>query len=412
MYITHLSYTNFRNYARLELDLPPTLIVLYGDNAQGKTNLLEGMYFLATTKSPYATLDREMIHWLAQEEGAPFARLAARVQKGKSSAQVEIVLTIEEKGKRGEGAEEYQESLAEHPGRSGGKRIKVDGQPRRASDLIGQINVVMFSPLDTQLIGGPPFLRRRYLDISLSQVDRRYLRALQQYSRILLQRNHLLRQIRDRLANTAQLDFWDRKLAEVGSSLVQRRRQFLASLQDRLREIHLEFTEGQERLQTVYVASGSGGGENAFQEEQRDIEERLARALSGQRDREIALGMTLVGPHRDDLQFFVDGKDMRIYASRGQQRTLALSLKLAETHYLLDTTGESPVLLLDDVLSELDAQRRRRLMASLAPDQQVLLTTTILDDLQPALLHQAALLRVHQGTIGPRTLPLSTPFPQ
>ncbi len=371
LHIARLSLTNFRNYERLELDLPPHLMVLQGDNAQGKTNLLEAIYLLATARSHRATAERELINWSAPREGLSVARLLAQVQKRTESIRVEIALRAAYPG---------PESHVQ-------KRIKINGVPRRAIDLVGQVNVVLFSSQDIDLIGSAPSLRRRYLDMTNSQVNSRYLRALQRYNKVLLQRNHLLRLIGERRAEGSQLDFWDQELLEHGSYLIEQRQLMVAELNDLAQPIHYQLTAEQEKLRMTYLPSV---GVTYFGDRLRDV-----------RKKEIAQGMSLVGPHRDDLAFLIGDVNMNVYGSRGQQRTIALSLKLAEARFMRSKIADEPILLLDDMLSELDAERRRQLLGSVASYQQVLITTTDLDRFDPGFLAEAALFRVSEGRIEP-----------
>jgi DNA replication and repair protein RecF len=347
-------------------------MVLLGANAQGKSNLLEAIYLSATTKSPRAASDVELINWAALREEHPVARLEVQAQRAPGSLRVEIAL----RGKivAAEAGANYVQ-----------KRIRINGVDRRAMDLIGLINVVLFSPRDIDLVDGEPALRRRYLDITNSQVDHRYLRALQRYHRVLQQRNHLLRLIAERRARPEELDFWDRELVAAGSYLIALRQHTVAALDELARPIHDQLTGGKERLNMIYQSSVD---KEAFQE-----------GLSAARDKEVAQGMTLIGPHRDDLRFLVNERDMNIYGSRGQNRTIALSLKLAEAKFIAARAGESPVLLLDDVLSELDAQRRHHLLQAALGYQQVVITASDVDRFEPAFLARAAKFEVRSGMI-------------
>ena len=384
MYIENLTLTNFRNYAQLELSLPRQMVVLQGDNAQGKTNLLEAIYLLATTRSPLTTAERELIRWQAWQEPIPVARLTARVCRAGDKINLEIALKGDT---RPDGP---QSGLVT-------KQIKVNGLPRRATDVVGMVNVVMFTAPDIELIGGAPALRRRYLDVTLCQVDSRYLRSLQAYNKVLLQRNHLLRLIQEREAQPAELKFWDDELVEQGSYLVVERRRLIAELNKRAKVVHSQLAPG-ESLALLYLPSLRGEvGQDLAQTRQ-----AFAQALGQAQGREIAAGMSLVGPHRDDLQFLNNGIDLGIYASRGQQRTISLSLKLAEADFFKDKRGDPPILLLDDVLSELDRQRRSYLLAWLADYEQVLLTTTELEFLPAEFLTNATVFQVRQGSINPQ----------
>ncbi len=347
--------------------------MLLGGNAQGKSNLLEAIYLSATTKSPRTVSDLELINWSALREEHPVARLEVQAQRASGSLRVEIAL----RGKivAAEAGANYVQ-----------KRIRINGVDRRAMDLIGLINVVLFSPRDIDLVDGEPALRRRYLDITNSQVDHRYLRALQRYQRVLQQRNHLLRLIAEHRARPEELGFWDRELVAAGSYLIALRQHTVAALDELARPIHDQLTGGKERLNMIYQSSVD---EEAFQE-----------ALSAARDKEVAQGMTLIGPHRDDLRFLANERDMNIYGSRGQNRTIALSLKLAEAKFIAARAGDSPVLLLDDVLSELDAQRRHHLLQAALGYQQVVITASDVDRFEAAFFARAAKFEVTSGMIG------------
>ncbi|TET73668.1 MAG: DNA replication/repair protein RecF [Dehalococcoidia bacterium] len=399
LHITHLSLLNFRNYASLELELPPNIMVLQGDNAQGKSNLLEAIYLLATSRSPHTTNERELINWSALREELPVCRLAADVQRAGRNLSLEIAL-------RGKPAALSEAEDSFSPWQTAPKappihkRIRVNGVVRRAVDLIGQINVVLFSVQDINIVGGEPALRRRYLDITNSQIDPHYLRQLQRYHRVLWQRNRLLRQIAENQASPDELSFWDQELVQTGAYLTVQRDHMIAELEHLTRVIHDEVSSDQEKLRLAYLRSidkERGKGDSRIEE----TAEVYARSLHAARKKEIAQGMSLVGPHRDDLRFLTDEIDLGIFGSRGQQRTVALSLKLAEAKFMLSKTGDNPILLLDDVLSELDSQRRHHLLGTVARYQQVLMTTTNLDDFEPDFLKQAVLFRVDQGRIEP-----------
>lgn len=399
MYLTHLSLTNFRNYARLELELPPTAVLIVGDNAQGKSNLLEAIFFLATTKSFRANSDRELINWLALSDESPFARLAARIQKEHSTLRVEIA--IKEDGKRSSGENGTITPIIS-------KRVKINNIVRRAIDLIGQINVVMFSPQDIDIVGGPPQLRRRYLDVTISQVDARYCRTLAHYNKVLMQRNHLLRQIREKRAKPDQLFFWNQELASAGAYIVLQRLETVTALNALVFGIHRRLTGSQELLRIVPKLSlegepcealCSGAPKSTAEARMAALAAAIQEQLTRYQQRELTYGASLIGPHRDDLMFLVDEKDMNIYGSRGQQRTVALSLKLAEMDFMRNKTGEEPILLLDDVASELDAQRRHHVLEAVRTHQQILLTASDPNAFESHLLAEALVLRVENGAI-------------
>ena len=398
VYLKHLSLANFRNYARLELDLPPGITLVQGENAQGKTNLLKAIYYLATARSPYATADRELINWLAEEEDLTFARLVGQMQKDDTLQRLEITLLKE----LSPGANAH--SLK--------KQIRINGVPRRVLDLIGQLNVVLFMPQDIDLVAGSPSGRRRYLDTTICQFDPRYHRTLRRYGRVLTQRNHLLRQLQERRNSPDQLRFWDEKLAEDGAHVVARRQAVIAELEELARAIHLELTSQDGHLSLRYEPSirmpeksyqiplGLGSeGVLGIRYSESDIRESFLEQLREITREEIRRGMSLIGPHRDELRFLAGGVDMRIYGSRGQQRTVVLAMKLAEAKLLAGETGEQPIMLLDEVMSELDEARRRYLMEAIKSSQQAILTTTHWDAYSPDFLNQATLLRVREGRI-------------
>ncbi len=397
MIITHLSLTNFRNYASLEFDLPPHTTVFQGENAQGKSNLLEAIYILATSRSPRTLSDRELINWDAFKEEIPACRMASVVRKAGSELKLEIALSARAANppRSDDLFRRWQPTTRSSPVQ---KRIRINGVVRHAADLIGQLNVVTFSVYDIDLVGGEPALCRRYLDITNSQIDHKYLRNLQRYNRVLWQRNQLLRLISENKANPDELAFWDEQLVETGAYLIVQREHTVAALNQLIQGIHEELSGGQGKLNLVYLRSIDRQREESEAKETAGV---FTKALQAARDKEIAQGMSLVGPHRDDLRFLVGEVDAGIYASRGQQRTVALSLKLAEAKLMLSVTKEHPVVLLDDVLSELDARRRHHLLDSAASYQQVLITTTDLDRFEQSFLSQASLFRVTQGYIEP-----------
>lgn len=399
MHLSHLSLENFRNYSRLELDLPPGTAVVFGRNAQGKTNLLESIYYLATSKSFRASSDKEVINWLAQGEEPAYSRLVGLCQRAAGPAEIEIALRLE----RGElGGGEQLPSLS--------KRIRVNKVARRAIDLIGQMTVVNFSPQDIEIVDGAPQLRRRYLDVTISQVDSEYCRTLAHYNKVVLQRNHLLRQMRDRRAKGDQLEFWDEEMAKDGAFIAQERRRATEELNELAGEFHRRLTGTAERLRLAYRP---GFAWKPALESVTDVMSSpaaaLARSLREQmrrlQAREVAQGVSLLGPHRDDLAFVIDQASVTLYGSRGQQRTVALSLKLAESAYLQRHTGEKPILLLDDVLSELDQERRDFVVETIKDGQQVVLTGTELRAVPRALLAEATLLEIAKGAVYERVQP-------
>ena len=363
VYVAHLSLASFRNYASLELPLQPGLLLFQGDNAQGKTNLVEALYLLSTTRSHRAENERELLGWSSLD---PWARAAAEVETARGRLKVDVVLQ----------REEARVEVVR-------KRFRIGGIARPAAQVVGVLAQALFSPEDIDLVGGAPALRRRFLDALGSQVDPRYLASLQRYQRVLTQRNHLLRLLGEGKGGSEELEFWDRELVASGSYLIEARKTFLLALQGTAREAHAGLGAGE--LEISYLPSVMVGD--------------FAQALLWGREREIGAGMTLVGPHRDDLGLKVGGVDMGVFGSRGQQRTVALALRLAEAQYLREVKGESPLLLLDDVFSELDARRRERLLQVIQAYQQVFITTTELERLPPALPSRGTVYRVSAGSV-------------
>lgn len=389
MYLTHLGLTNYRNYAALELDLAPGVLVFLGENAQGKTNLLESIALLATTRAPRAGSDIELIRWAAlQEEGQAVARVAGSARRRHGEVEVEIAIAALRMAIPGNGQ-----------GQRTGKRLRVNGVPRRASETVGQVAAVLFTAQDIELLTGAPSLRRRYLDITISQVDAPYLHALQRYSRILLQRNSLLRRLQEGLGRPDQLAFWDQELVREAASIFTTRATALASLAGQAAEFHQSLSDGRESLSITYLPQLPPGLDiTCFSLPAAGLRERLLEQIHPRQRQEIAAGASLYGPHRDDVAFAVNGVSVGSYGSRAQQRTAALALRLAEMRYIEAQSGDDPILLLDDILSELDERRRRSVLAVLRADQ-VLVTATEADRLSAELLASARRYHVEQGRV-------------
>jgi DNA replication and repair protein RecF len=405
MHLNRLSLTNFRNYVRLEVALPESLLVLRGANAQGKTNLLEAVHLLATGRSPRAVAEREMINWLALESPLPYARLEAEIGQGKAAQRLELVLELAPNGSNGPTVR---------------KQVRINGVPKRGLDLIGRLRVVLFLPEDISMVAGAPSERRRYLDVMLCQISPAYCRTLSEYNRVVTQRNSLLRRLRDEGGDAAQLAFWDEQLVSNGSLLFNWRNEALGHLNGLAMTRHHELSGG-ERLRLVYLpgfdpdrASAETIQRNGAARQARlaeggapyqvagdELRGRMAEQLHRLRRREIAAGTSLIGPHRDDLAFMVDEHDLRLYGSRGQQRTAALAMKLAEWRLMHQETGDSPLLLLDDVMSELDATRRHALLSALAEVTQAIVTTTDWAQFDGELLQEARTVQIEAGRLTP-----------
>lgn len=401
MHLLRLSLSNYRNYTRLELALPAGLTIVQGENAQGKSNLLEAIVYLATSRSPRANNDAELVNWLVQTEPYPYMRLAAEVKKHERVDRLDITLM---------------------PGQGNGrfrKQVRINGVNKRAIDLVGMLLVVLFRPEDVDLVAGSPSGRRRYLDIALCQMEPTYCRALSEYNKTLAQRNALLRQLNERGGQASeQLRFWNDKLAESGSLVVARRQWLINQIQDIASLRHLDLSGGYERLQIRYLPSFDPGHRPSKKSSTYPSTQHLREVgvyyetltpeqvrasflahLHAGAHRDLAAGMTLLGPHRDDLGFYLGERNLRAYGSRGQQRTAALASKLAEVTIMTAVSGVSPLLLLDDVMSELDANRRAMLVDLLKTTSQALITTTDWVHFDSPWLRTANRLHVHQGQI-------------
>lgn len=393
MYLARLALTNFRNYAHLERDLDPGITVIQGCNASGKTSLLEAIFYAATARSPHTSTDRELIRWAAQDEPLPYARIEASIERsGGARTYIEIILMATEEQAREPGTARQANGRIR-------KHIKVNGVNKRAMDLLGVLNVVLFLPQDLEMIFGAPSQRRRYLDITLVQVDPRYGRALAKYTHIVEQRNGLLREFRERAYNPHELDIWDQQLIEEGTYLIVRRAETIARYNQLVTQTHAHLTAQQEQLHLVYQPSVTFDT-TAASVSPAEIAQQFTQQLHALRARELGAAMTLVGPHRDDVRFLITrndtgaAMDATTYASRGQGRTIALALKLAEVQLMRAETGEDPVLLLDDVMSELDAARRAALAQAVQSASQALITTTDLDDFTLEFLEHARVWRI------------------
>ena len=389
-----MSLVNFRNYESLDLDLEPGLILMHGDNGQGKSNLLEALYLLAIAKSPRTSSDKELVRLDSVADGS-YSSVSATIQLEDGPIRVQLDFKTVLPSPDGPEQPQTEAQGAHAEGMSVQKYVRVNGAPRRAADLVGQVMAVMFSADDLQLVYGSPTVRRRYLDILISQLDRRYLRSLQRYQRVMAQRNHLLRMIREGRSREDELDYWNEELVSEGRYVMSERVHAVSELSKQAGPIHGELTGQSETLELVYRPSVPSGADDSLEA----VAEKLRGALDEQRTREIAQGVTLSGPHRDDLQLLIDGVDVGVYASRGQSRTATLAMRLAEAQYLADRRGQRPVLLLDDVLSELDSTRRAHVLDRVSDYEQCFITTTGADSIEKRFLSRMRRLSVRGGRV-------------
>ena len=365
MIIKSLELADFRNYDNLKIDFSSGTNILYGDNAQGKTNILEAIYVSATTKSHKGSKDKEIINF------------------GKEEAHIRTILEKDNA--------EYRVDM--HLRKNKSKGIAIDGQKiKRASDLIGRLNVVFFSPEDLSIIKNGPSERRRFMDMELCQLDHIYLNSLSKYNKLVFERNKVLKDLFEKPENSVLLDVQDKQLCEYGSVIIKAREKFIKELNEIISPIHEKLTGGKELLSVYYEPNVS------FEE--------FEKKLSASRKKDMYAGQTTIGPHKDDFSFIVkkaqdpekEGIDIRKYGSQGQQRTASLSLKLSEIEIVKKSKKDNPVLLLDDVLSELDSNRQNYLLNTIG-DIQTIITCTGLDEFVNNRFEIDKLFKVTEGTV-------------
>lgn len=398
MLLTHLSLTNFRNFTRLDLDVPGGTVMLVGDNAQGKTSLLEAIYFLATLTSFHASSDKQLINFIEARQNLAVGRIVADFSRGLDNHHLEVRIIQEPNGQNG--------------GTHLRKEVLLDGVKRKASEALGQFNAVLFLPQMMGVIEAGPEERRRYLNLALSQVIAHYQGALSEYNKALLQRNALLKQLYERKGDASQLDYWDAQIATYGAQLIHTRIRAVQDLERLAARTHRELTQAHEVLRLSYLPAydplphtpgqyalslDAPIDRTGFSQEQ--IRQGFLESLQQLRLEEISRGITTIGPHRDELRFLANGIDLGTYGSRGQARSAILALKIAEVAWMHSKSGHWPILLLDEVLAELDTQRRYDLLERLNQSEQVLLSTTDLDLFTPEFVQKAAVWRVENGRV-------------
>lgn len=357
MYISEVSLYQFRNYDNINIKFHPKLNILFGKNAQGKTNILEAIYICATARSHRTSREKEVIHW------------------NKEEAHIRLLL--------------YKRNRIDkfdfHLDKKGKKSVFINGVPiKKLGNLFGIMNLIFFSPEDLQLIKNGPKERRRFLDIELCQLDKIYLYNLQQYYKVLKQRNHLLKKVKLNISKKSMLEIWDEQLIYFGEKVIETRKVFINKISNIASVVHKNITSKKENLSIEYFPS---------------IEkEKFKDKLKDYLDKDIQTGISSIGPHRDDIFFKINNNDIRIYGSQGQQRTTVLSLKLAEIDLIKSEIGEAPILLLDDVLSELDKNRQVDLVSNIE-NIQTILTCTGVEDIILKKLHKGFLFYIENGYI-------------
>ncbi|HEY4551553.1 MAG TPA: DNA replication/repair protein RecF [Bacillaceae bacterium] len=368
MYIEELELTNYRNYKELSVTFENNVNVILGENAQGKTNVMESIYVLGMAKSHRTSNDKDLIRWDAE-----YAKIKGRVQKSRGSVPLE--LTISKKGKKARFNHIEQKKLSQY---------------------IGNMNVVMFAPEDLHLVKGSPQVRRRFIDMEIGQVSPVYLHDMSQFQKILQQRNHYLKQLQiKKQSDRTFLEVLTEQYIEVAVKVIRKRFEFIRLLEEWAQPIHAGISRGLETLNIQYKPSIEVSESTDWSKMIGVFEEKFQSV----REREIDRGVTLIGPHRDEMFFFVNERDVQTFGSQGQQRTTALSVKLAEIELIHSEIGEYPILLLDDVLSELDDFRQSHLLNTIKGKVQTFVTTTTVDGIDHQTLREATTFSVRGGVM-------------
>lgn len=372
MQLENLVLRNFRNYSELSVEFAPGVNVLLGPNAQGKTNLLEAIYVLALARSHRTNSDKDLIGWEGSE-----AAIGGRVRKGVGDVPLELQFTKK------------------------GKKARVNHlEQAKLSQYIGHLNVVLFAPEDLDLVKGAPTVRRNFIDREFGQISPKYLYNASQYRNVLRQRNNYLRQLQTKQAkDLVYLDVLTDQLIGFGGEILLARKVLLQKLEAAAQPIHESITDGKEHLAFHYVSQVPLTELADLASVNAALQEKFAQ----QRSRELQQGTTLVGPHRDDLQFIVNDKNVQTFGSQGQQRTTALAVKLAEIDLMKEETGEYPVLLLDDVLSELDSTRQTHLLKTIQDRVQTFITTPSLNDITRQLIKEPKIFAINAGNLTEET---------
>ncbi|UII55968.1 DNA replication/repair protein RecF [Cytobacillus spongiae] len=368
MYIEQLKLRSYRNYEQLDIEFENKVNVILGENAQGKTNVMESIYVLAMAKSHRTSNDKDLIRW--DEE---YAKIEGRVEKQHGSLPLQLVISKK------------------------GKKAKCNHiEQQRLSQYVGNLNVVMFAPEDLHLVKGSPQVRRRFIDMEIGQVSPVYLHDMGQYQKILQQRNHYLKLLQTKKqTDLTMLDILTEQFIETAVKIIAKRYEFLHLLQEWAKPIHEGISRGLENLRIEYKPSVDVLEDQDLSKMITIYEEKFGKI----KKREIERGVTMFGPHRDDLVFYVNDRDVQTFGSQGQQRTTALSLKLAEIELIHSEIGEYPILLLDDVLSELDDYRQSHLLNTIQGRVQTFVTTTNVDGIDHQTLKDASTFQVSTGTM-------------
>lgn len=368
MRLSNLQLQNFRNYDDLSLTFTKNLVIFLGENAQGKTNVLESIFVLAMTRSHRTTNEQELIQW-----DKNLAAIRGTIERQHTSVPLELFLTKK------------------------GRKTKVNHiEQKKLSSYIGQLNVILFAPEDLSLVKGSPQLRRKFLDMEIGQIDPVYLYDLVQYQKVLKQRNQYLKQLAEKKqTDELYLEVLTEQLVEFGSKVLIARQKFVKRLEYWASQLHHKISQNKENLVIDYISSVPGAPWDNLEAAQTAFRQALEKVKNKEQFRQV----TLAGPHRDDLIFLINEKNVQTFGSQGQQRTTALSVKLAEIDLMKEETGEYPVLLLDDVMSELDDARQLHLLETIEGKVQTFLTTTTLEHVKDKMTVEPEIFYVRQGQL-------------
>ena len=375
MILTHISLINFRNLIHLEADLAPGLTIISGDNGQGKSSFLEGVYLLSIGKSYKALTEKELVNWSALEK--ELAIIGGKVLKNEVITDIKVGI-------------DTRKGVMQ-------KYARVNSVPQKPSEMVGILNAVLFSAEDIELVSGSPKGRRRYIDILMTQVNPKYLRSLQLYQKIVTQRNHVLRNIRDGKSNLQELKSWNSQLAKEGSLIIFARLKTMEFLKNTISAVYEQLSPNNPQLDVNYESTVELSRVTNLDE----IEEAFISGLLEVQGKELATSQTALGPHRDDIRLSQEGRDFGKFSSRGQARIAALAMRLAEAQILKNMNNHDPILLLDDVLSELDFAKRQMVMDEVSRYEQILLSTAEIDIVPQNKHNELKIIKLNRGSFCP-----------
>ena len=373
----------------MNLDLNKGPMLIEGYNGTGKSNLLEALYMLAIAKPHRARLDRECVNWNIND-GSKFAEISGKVEKINRNLDVKVLIHSDG------GSKVNDKTLGQYPSTQNYKKtLAINGVNYQLSQFIGEVNVVLFDAEDMKLIYGSPATRRKFIDICVSQTDSNYFKLLQAYNNVLANRNKLLKSLRHGNSEQAEIVFWDNQLVENGSYLIQKRYEVITRMNILIKRIFKSILKNQEQIDVSYSPNNRVQSYGSLDE----IKSKFFQRLKEHYLQEVSQGFTVVGPHRDDIDIIIDENQVALFVSRGQARSIALSFKLAQAEYIENTIKEQPIILLDDVLAELDKERKLFVMSKIINYEQIILTTSDIAQVPDEFLKSISRLVVNNGII-------------